>query len=161
MISHSSLPAGWLIRARRPPDDPVNLIFLGADAAEIGRLLRRELHPAWHRMGWARGVADLALGRMWTCRRHIRIYDCLSLPPDPAWCHHSAWSVATAHLEHFDRRRRNHLIDSWNEPRDYLVQAISALGPDRIGQISTIDLGGAGSYYGRDFDGRVAVIAIR
>lgn len=161
MTYRTSLPDGWTILARRPPDDPVNLIFLGASAPLVSYILRREVRPGWHRTGWGRGMADLSLGQLFGKRRHIRIYTGLGPPPDPAWSDHDIWSVATVHLEHLDRQRRNHIIDSWNEPRDYVRDAFARWAKDRLGEVFTIDLGGGGRYHGQTFDGAVTVIELR
>ena len=155
-------PDWFVTRTRNPPYDPVNLVFYGkASSAHVSRLLRRRLRPRWHRYGLGRWVADLALGAsLWGQRRHIRVYDCLPGDEDPAGQPLGTWSVATAHLEHFDLRRRTHLIDSWNEPREYLKAALAALGPGYVGKITDADHGAAGWYHGRWFDGVVTFIEL-
>jgi len=163
MTIHSSALPWCVVRAWHPPDDPVNLIFYGrAPAVAVARLMRRTLRPRWHRTGCGRGVADLSQGAIfWGERRHIRIYDCAGGEPEADWPPLGTWSVVTVHLEHFDRRRRNHVVDGWNQPRAELREAFAAIGPPRVGAIFDKDLGRAGVYHGSRFDGIVTFIELR
>lgn len=163
MTATTPTAAPWFTTRRQPPpDDPVNLVFYGnAPAAAVSRLLRRTLRPRWHRWGFGRWAADLALGSpLWGRRRHIRIYDCLTREHGPDEPELGVWSIATVHLEHWDFQRRTHVVDSWNEPRAYLKAAFAALGPPRVGAILDVDRGAAGVYHRQRFDGVVTYVEL-
>lgn len=165
---------------RSTPWDPINLIFFGnGTAANVAAHLQHSLPDRWQRnrlshpmyayiddvshggrAAWKRPDADLALGPLvFGERRHIRIYQGNVPDRHPAdrASEYGVWSLAGVHREHFALPDGHRFVE-WNEPRDFLAEALSGL--PFVGAVYQLDLGTGGSWQGRPFDGLATFIEL-
>jgi len=89
-------------------------------------------------------------GSFWN-RIHLRIFD--SDWNDPDWA--DEWGVGGAHREHWETRRGNHVVDSWEDGEDAVEDAFRWRW--FVGSIWYADLGNRGTYNGQ-WNGGVAPI---
>lgn len=158
--------------------DPINLFFFNNGRASIVEYrLRHSLQLEWRsptlshkqlayvgdssegaRADWKLRDVDLELPLgmpIIGTRRHLRLFE--GYDPDPLYGY---WCIGSIHLEHLGL---GHVVDSWEEPRDFLgdlFMSRSLSEQSFIGDVYMKAESHAGVYQGRPFDGLILCVEI-